>query len=265
MGFELSKIGWGLLNPGNLFLLLALAGIACLFTRWRKFGRRLLAYLGGIGLLVAILPAGAWLLAPLERSFPAPSSLPAKIDGIVVLGGAVNLRLSRERGQVVLNQSAERVHAFADLARRYPAAALVYTGGSGDLWDQTTREADLVAPYLAQLGVPPDRVRFERDSRDTSENARFSKRLVEPKPGEVWLLVTSAAHMPRSIGAFRKAGWPVIAYPVDFRTGPPGRTFDLNFDFAGGLYGLTQALREWAGLAAYYLSGRIDSLLPRPT
>jgi uncharacterized SAM-binding protein YcdF (DUF218 family) len=92
----------------------------------------------------------------------------------------------------------------------------------------------------------------------------ITKDLVKPKAGERWLLVTSAFHMPRSVGLFRKVGFAVEPYPVDWRVG--GREDLLTFtNVAGdGLARTDTAVREWMGLVAYRLTGRIDELLPGP-
>jgi uncharacterized SAM-binding protein YcdF (DUF218 family) len=105
---------------------------------------------------------------------------------------------------------------------------------------------------------------LENKSRNTAENAEFSKELARPRPGETWLLVTSAYHMPRSVGLFRKVGFPVVPWPSDYRTsGREGVGFFRDNE-VDALQNTTLALREWIGLIAYWLSGRIDSILPGP-
>jgi uncharacterized SAM-binding protein YcdF (DUF218 family) len=199
---------------------------------------------------------------PLENRFPPPSALPDRIDGIVVLGGSINPILSVARRQPVLTDSAERLFAFVALARNHPEAKLLFTGGSAALVDNAEREADVARTVLAGLGLDVDRITFERDSRNTYENAVFSKRLVTPRPGERWVLITSAYHMPRAVGCFRAAGWSVIPYPVDYGTAPAGNP--PTFSLLGGLDDVHWALREWIGLAFYYVAGRTDRLFPGP-
>ena len=106
---------------------------------------------------------------------------------------------------------------------------------------------------------------MERRSRNTLENAEFSKALVAPKAGERWLLVTSAFHMPRSVGLFRKAGFAVEPYPVDWRVGGRGDLFAFSKIAADGLERTDLAVREWIGLIAYRATGKIDELLPGPS
>jgi uncharacterized SAM-binding protein YcdF (DUF218 family) len=105
---------------------------------------------------------------------------------------------------------------------------------------------------------------MERRSRNTQENAEFSKALATPTSSERWLLVTSAYHMPRSIGLFRKAGFAVEAYPVDWRLGGRGDLFAFNTVAGEGLGCTDIGLREWIGLLAYWLTGKIDEPFPGP-
>ncbi len=114
------------------------------------------------------------------------------------------------------------------------------------------------------MGVPAERITTEDRSRNTAENARFTMRLIAPKPGERWLLVTSAFHMPRAVGSFRAVGFPVIPYPVDYWT------TDTDFDLAPrseaveNLSRVDLAVKEWIGLAAYFTTDRVDTLFPAP-
>lgn len=261
--FILFKIVWILLTPATLFLLSLVAGVSLLATRWRRLGQGLLVATTLFGVVVAVIPIGTWLLTVLENRFPSPTNLPATVSGIIVLGGAIDPQLSAARGRVAINGNAERLFAFARLAARFPGAVLVYTGGSGDPFDQDHREADAAPPVLEALGISRSRIVFETRSRNTYENAIRTRDRIKPEVGQVWLLVTSARHMPRAMGTFRKAGWPVIAYPVDYVT---GGSYPLvrRFSFGGGLGALNAAAKEWLGLMAYYLSDRSDHFFPRP-
>jgi uncharacterized SAM-binding protein YcdF (DUF218 family) len=169
-----------------------------------------------------------------------------------------------ERNEVSLNESAERVTVVAELARHYPNARIVFSGGNGNLLLREGAEADLAIELFKSFGIDPKRLISENHSRNTVENALFSKRMVNPKPGERWLLVTSAYHMPRAIGVFRAAQFEVEAYPVDFRT----RGWDdvmLPFGTVGdGLRRVDTAIREWVGLAAYRITGWSSALFPGP-
>ncbi|MDO9706815.1 YdcF family protein [Paracraurococcus lichenis] len=260
--FVLSKILWWPLRPGTAAILLGLIGLAALWggRRWGRWPA--LAGLGFLALL-ALLPLNAWVELPLEDRFPRPAAEPAHIDGIVVLGGAVEQRLFEERGLPALNGAAERMVEPVALLRRHPEARLVFTGGSASLVPGALSEADVARRLWRDLGVPEERMRFETESRNTHENAVNTLRLVRPQPGETWLLVTSASHMPRSMGVFRKAGWQVIAWPVNYRTGH-GIASWLETAFPVRLQEFEWGTREWVGLLAYWLMGRTDALFPAP-
>ncbi|HYD64307.1 YdcF family protein [Azospirillum sp.] len=265
MDFIASKVLLPLALPGNLLTVLLIAGCALLFRsgeRARRVGRRLVVLSAAGFLAFAVLPVADWLALPLESRFPRPA-LPDRVDGVIVLGGAVSPALAAARGEPSVNDAAERVLAFADLGRRYPDARLVFTGGSGSLWEGQYREGSAMRAALGQAGLDAGRVLFETESRNTWENVRFSRRFAEPKDGETWLLVTSAWHMPRAVGLFRQAGWPVTAYPVDYRTRGDGRPY-LILDLGEGLDSATPVLKEWIGLVAYRLMGRTDALFPAP-
>src|SRR5581483_10695020 len=262
MSFVASKVFWWFANPGNVLLALLCLGLLALWLGRRRIGLWLVALVTAAGLAVTLLPVGSWLLLPLENRFAPPARLPEHIDGIVVLGGSINPVLSAARHQPVLTDSAERLVAFVALARLHPEAKLVFTGGSASVMDTVDREADVARTVFAGLGLDTRAIVFERDSRNTYENAVFSKREVEPKPGETWVLITSAYHMPRSVGCFHAQGWRVIPYPVDYGTMPAGNP--PSFSFLGGLDDVQWALREWIGLAFYYMAGRTDRLFPGP-
>src|SRR5215469_2557993 len=224
-----------------------------------------LAAIGVVLLVVAGLsPLGNPLMLPLEQRFPPWDPSHGAPAGIIVLGGAIGPELSAARHTPDLNESAERITAVAALARQYPAARIIYSGGNARLVLMGGIEADYAVDLFESLGIARARIETERQSRNTIENAEFSKALARPTPGERWLLVTSAYHMPRAIGAFRRTGFPVEAYPVDWRTRGP---VDLMLPFESVTAGLRRtdtAVHEWIGLAAYWLTGRTSALFPAP-
>ncbi|HEX6959953.1 MAG TPA: YdcF family protein [Ferrovibrio sp.] len=256
------KILWWLLSPANLILglLLFAAALGC-WGRTRVIGARLGGVLLVLLVLIGLLPVGDWVQRPLEDYFPVPS-LPAEVDGIIVLGGSEEPRLSEQRHAPQLNDSAERLIQFVALARQYPGARLLYTGG-GIQWPPTSiGEADVARRVFVQLGLVSTRIAFDNQSRNTADSAISGKALMRPKPGETWILVTSAAHMPRAVNCFQAVGWPVLPYPVDYMTGPARR---LRFSPFGHLFELDRGAREWVGLIAYRLLGHTKTILPPRT
>jgi uncharacterized SAM-binding protein YcdF (DUF218 family) len=263
--FWASKLLWALISPDSLLLILLLCGAVLLHLQpnsWLfKAGRRLLTLTCVLALLLAFLPVGEWLVYPLEKRFTTNPELPTQIDGIIVLGGALNATRSSAWQQAETDDAAERINAFVSLARRYPNARLVFTGGSGSLATQDFKEADYLPALLQENGLGERKLLIENQSRNTAENASYSKALVQPQPQEQWLLITSAFHMPRSTGIFCQQQWPVIPWPVDHHS-DRARLWRVELQFAAHLLELRTASKEWLGLVAYYLSGRTDRLLP---
>ncbi len=265
MFFYLSKLLWLVIAPANLLLLLLLLGAALLFTRFMRAGRRMVLA-SALGFLVlGILPVGTLMMRVLEDRFPRPAANIPAPAGIIVLGGAVDQQMTRLRGPIELTEAADRMTEGVLLARRFPDAKLVFTGGSAALLGSPYREAQVAEQLFLGLGIPKERLVLESESRNTYENAIFTREVLQPKAGDVWLLVTSAAHMPRSMGIFRKAGINVTPYPVDYRThGVAGDYRRLYRNVTGGLVQTEGAMREYIGLAAYWWTGKIDDLFPAP-
>ena len=264
MFFILSKTLGFFAAPSNVLIALAVLGVVLMATRFSRCGRRL-AVAGVVLLAVAgLTPFGNALMLPLEQRFPPWDAARGAPDGIVVLGGAIEPETSAARGQAALNEAAERLTAVAALARRFPQARIVYSGGDASLLGNQPDEAQFALPLLESFGVAKQRIALERQSRNTHQNAAFTAALVKPKPGERWLLVTSAHHMPRAVGCFRRVGFTVEAYPVDWRT---AGWQDLRRPFrsaAGGLARSDAAVREWAGLLVYWLTGKTFEMFPGP-
>ncbi|ADZ70242.1 YdcF family protein [Polymorphum gilvum] len=265
MFFYLSKIVFFVIRPSNFVFLLIAAGLVLAFGRFRRIGL-VLASAGGLLLGVAGLsPLANLLMVPLEDRFPAPSTLPETVDGILVLGGAIDTVVTGKRPFPGLTTAGERVAVIPGLARRYPQALIVHSGGSGLLFGNSSTEAEGAAQLFESFGLAPDRLVLEDRSLNTWQNAVYTKALVEPRAGQTWLLVTSAMHMPRAVGVFRKAGWTgVVPYPVDWRTRGPEDRLRVFGAVSDGLTRLDIAFREWVGLVAYRASGRTDALLPAP-
>jgi uncharacterized SAM-binding protein YcdF (DUF218 family) len=263
--FFLSKTLGVMLLPSNFLIGLGLVGAVLLFTRFASLGRKLVMASLVLLAICGFSPLGNLLLYPLEARFPPWDDTRGAPDGIVVLGGPIDPELSAARGRPVFKGAVDRLIATATLAHRYPRARIIYSGGNANLVaDDASREADYAASVFESLGIARQRLTMERRSRNTEENAGFSKALASPKPGERWLLVTSAFHMPRSVGLFRKAGFDVEPYPADWRTGS-GKTLLAPSVFASdGLDRIDIAIREWMGLAAYRISGKTIELLPGP-
>ncbi len=262
--FYLSKVSRFFIDPGNVLLFLLFAGTLLLWLNRLRAAKWLMGLACVLALFAITVPVGAYTNTFLENRFPSNPPLPDYVDGIIVLGGVIGARVTQARGETSVSGSVERLIAFSDLARRFPDAKLVFTGGSGSLVNQDLKEADAVAPILEKLGMDSRNVVFENQSRNTYENAIYSRDLLTPSSEETWILVTSAVHMPRAVGVFRAARWPgIIPYPVDFNTvGDVPFTPPLNL--LSGLSGIRRTIFEAIGLLAYYVSGKSDTLIPSP-
>jgi uncharacterized SAM-binding protein YcdF (DUF218 family) len=253
------------LVPSNLLIGLALAGVLLLATRFARPGRRLMVIAIVLLALCGLSPVGSLLLYPLESRFPACDLSHGAPDGIVVLGGPIDADLSVSHDTPVIRSAADRIVTAAGLARRYPNARILFSGGSPNLFANDAREADYAIQVFESLGIDKSRLIMERRSRNTLENALFSKELAAPRPGERWLLVTSAYHMPRSVGLFRHAGFAVEACPVDWRVGKTlGEALSPPQVAGDGFARTDTAVREWMGLLAYRITGKTDALFPQP-
>lgn len=264
MFFVLSKTLGVMALPQNFLIGLTVLGSLLLLTRFLRLGRALVLLSALMLAACGFGPVGNLLLYPLESRFPAWTPSQGSPDGIIVLGASIDVDLSAAHGTPVVTTASDRIVVTAVLARKYPGARVVFTGGNANLISGEAKEADFAAGLFESLGIDKSRLILESRARNTYENAQFTKAMVDPKPGERWLLVTSAFHMPRSVGLFRKAGFVVEPCPVDWRVGT-GRDVVSFTDIAeDGLSRTNLGVREWLGLITYRAAGRIDELLPGP-
>lgn len=261
MFFIISKIFWGIMQPLTLILLLMLAGWVLVLLQRRRLG--LLA--GGLGIVLLFITGfttlGEVVISPLENRFVRPEVAPAEVDTIVMLGGATSGQVSTRREIAELTEAGDRLAETLRLALDYPRARILLSGGSGLLASDLEPEAETAARFFLGMGIARERLTLEGESRNTEENAELTKTLLGEQLGTV-LLVTSAYHMPRSVGLFRKAGIDVVAWPTDYRTdGDAALALDI-FNPVENLTTSTAAFKEWIGLAAYFWTGKTDALLP---
>ena len=238
MIYYVSKAFWLIAAPTSaLVLITAIAALWALLGS-SKFAARL-ALAATCGLVIgAFTPIGVALTVPLEYRFPLwqPGSQ-APPDGIIVLAGS----------------GYAGIEAVPTLSRDYPEARIIFSGFSATALDT-----------FARLGGDPARVYVESRPRTTSEDALYSAALLKPKPGEKWLLVTLAKHMPRAVGCFRVVGFEVEPYPLGVSTGGPSHLFALDATGSAAFFQLDVAAKEWIGLLTYRLMGKTDALFPAP-
>lgn len=265
MFFIASKVLGFFALPSNLIASLLVFGALLYLVGLRRGARAVIGTSIVLLLLIGYWPASNLALLPLTERFPAWHQGGGRDpDGIIVLGGAIDPETSVARSTVELDASGERVLAMLQLARQFPKARIVFSGGSANLTTAPVPEAPIAGRLLESFGLASGRLTLDSRSRTTFENAIFTRDLVAPKPGERWLLVTSAFHMPRSMGVFRAAGFDVEAYPVDWRTGGWSEAATPIETLTRGLARADIASHEWTGLIAYWLSGKSSELFPGP-
>ncbi len=263
MFFTSAKLLSYFLTLPNAAVFAVVVPVLGLWTRWRHAFRLLTTAAVGFLVLCAFSPMGTMLLRPLEDRFSRPV-LTQPPTGVIVLGGVTDEVITVARDSVALTAGAERLTEAVALLRRFPNLRLVFTGGSGRLEPTPITEAAAARRFWTELGVPVGQMAFEDRSRDTWENAVFTREMLQPRPGETWLLITSAAHMPRSVGIFRQIGVPVTPWPVDYRTTGTNADFHGWRNASDMFEALAVASHEWIGLAAYYMAGKTSALFPAP-
>ena len=263
MFFVTSKLGWAIISPGNLIVILITFATIMLLLKKVTIAKWILIPLMIATWFVMAYPLTDSLIAPLETRFSKPTLLPQHIDGIIILGGGEKLKQSLSWQTQELGDGGDRLIGAAILARYYPDAPVIYSGGSGSLQpiQNEQNEASIAQTLLMAIGIAKDRLIIEPQSRNTAENFLFLKHKL-PKPNGTYLLVTSAFHMPRSVGVARQQAINVIAYPVDYWSNKK-ELRQWDFDFIGHLQTLDLAWHEWLGLTAYYWTGKTSEWFPR--
>jgi uncharacterized SAM-binding protein YcdF (DUF218 family) len=258
--FFLTKTAQFFSVPSNVIASLAMIGLLLATLR-----RPTAAMVALTALVVATLsPLGNALLTPLEQRFPELNYPDQAIDGIIVLGGSYDSVSHSYESVIVLEEDTEPMAIMVDLARRYPQAQIIFSGGTNPSWGAGPSEAAVVKQYFVSFGIAADRIRIEDKSLTTNENARLSADMIHPTPQSRWLLVTSAYHMPRAMGTFRKAGFNVLAFPTGLRTHGWREIWWPATTATDNLRRLDIAMHEWLGLLAYRLLGYSDEAFAGP-
>lgn len=244
-----------------IIILLIILLLSLLFLLLNKKKRAFI--LGGISFLgfisIIIFDPGQLILKYLDDRFPKTQiTASEQIDGFIILGGIVDTLNSQERGEILFTERAERITEIPILMKKHPEAKIIFTGAG-----KNGSEGQFAIDYLNAIGYDGNKILIEGKSTTTYENAAYTFAKYEPKPNENWYLVTSAWHMPRSIGVFKKAGWENIkAYPVDYQTGLHYHRVH-RFSVGSRFYNISLAIREINGLTVYYLQGKTDEWIPK--
>jgi uncharacterized SAM-binding protein YcdF (DUF218 family) len=264
MFLVLSKVVWAVAQPVSLTVIFLVLGLLLSLVRWRRTAWFMVLLGTAIITVCAFTSFGYVLVQGLENRFVRPAAPPTEVAGIIVLGGGMDTDVNNSRRGYELNRSGDRFLETLRLAELYPAAKVVMTGGGSVLTPGDEREAVAAERLFADFDIAPERLVLEDAALNSEENAQLTRQLLNPQPGEIYLLVTSAFHMPRAVALFRRAGFNVVPWPADYLSGG-NESFGFKITQpAENISVSTIALREWVGLLAYWVTGRIDELLPGP-
>ncbi|MBS0472907.1 MAG: YdcF family protein [Proteobacteria bacterium] len=243
-----------LLDPVGIAILILVGAVIAEHYKRHRLARGLV--IGTLAFLTAfaVLPVDDMLARPLESRYPRPA-LPARVDGIVVLNSNLGPAITASRGVIPEKGGLVRMLAGAELARRYPRARVVFSGIVQREEPLRGVEIASVRDFFRAEGIAPDRIVIEDRSVDTGTNLRFTKALVKPKPGEHWVLVTSAMHLPRAMAVTRNLSWTMIPWASDYETTAGWHLRSLKAP-SDGLMTVDHALHEWIGRLIYVLTGR---------
>jgi uncharacterized SAM-binding protein YcdF (DUF218 family) len=245
---------------GLCFLTLILAWIFIRKSGWHKLFLIL-------ALLALLLGGNRWVAMGLVRSLEwkyLPTAKLPPMDVIVVLGGATH-SANYPRQMVEVNGAGDRIFYAYWLFKQAVAPYILLSGANIEWLSADTQPAEDMATMLEMMGVPSEALWLEKDSLNTYQNALYSNRFLETKHINRIILVTSAIHMPRSVGVFEKQGLEVIPAPTDFTVTqanweqivhPRLETLVVNLiPSADNLAITTKALKEYLGIIVYSLRG----------
>jgi uncharacterized SAM-binding protein YcdF (DUF218 family) len=257
MEFYLSKILNIFINPLYILSLVILIQLFIIFFLQSK---KLVLFFSKLFLILFLFfgysPLSNFLLSKIE-DYIQPSKYPVQqLTGVIVLGGSFNSGLeSKERNEVSLNSSAERLTKALEIYKKNPRLIILFSGFSGELKPQGWSESDMAKKFFLDQGVKLDNLIFENRSRNTFENIKYSKDIIANYKG-TWGLITSASHMPRSFFTFKKQSLILEPISVDYKTGT-SRMFWINFDISSGLSNWSIILHELIGISYYKFTNKI--------
>ena len=257
MEFYLSKILNFFINP---LYILSLAILIQLFTIFFLQSKKLVIFFSKLFLILFLIfgysPLSNFLLSKIEDHIQTSKYPVQQLTGVIVLGGSFNSGLeSKERNEVSLNSSAERLTKALEIYKKNPRLLILFSGFSGELKPQGWSESDMAKKFFLDQGVKLDNLIFENQSRNTFENIKYSKDIIANYKG-TWGLITSASHMPRSFFTFKKQSLILEPINVDYKTGT-SRMFWINFNISSGLSNWSIILHELIGITYYKITNKI--------
>ena len=251
---------WSVVNFDIIWLIAIIVATFFLWSKKYIIASRILYAFVAVGLVIIVSPLPEWGMTCLENRFSPLKTLPENVKGVIIIGGIVDRHVSQLRGEPSYNMFGARMAPILKLMDQHPHLTYIIMGG-GRPYVENFQEADILIRYLEYLKPKLANLLFDNKSSTTVESAYVSYNMVKPKPGDKWLLLTSAYHMPRAVGVFRKAGWDIIPYPVDFRTS--GEYYmRINLSLWWGFMMWSISSYELLMNALSYFNGESYTLLP---
>ena len=257
MELYLSKILNFFINPLYILYLIILIQLCIIFFAESK---KLVIFFSKLFLILFLffgyIPLSNFLLSKIE-DYIQPSKYPVQqLTGVIILGGSFNSGLeSKERNEVSLNSSAERLTKALEIYKKNPRTLILFSGFSNEITPKSWNESDMAKKFFLDQGVKVDNLIFENQSRNTFENIKYSKDIIINYKG-TWGLITSANHMPRSFFTFKKQGLILEPISVDYKTGT-SKMFWINFNISSGLTNWNIIFHELIGIAYYKITSKI--------
>lgn len=254
---------WQLINLDIILIFCAILSGILIWSKWWKISRIFVTFFSIFIFITGVSPLPDLLMTYLENRYPQPKKIDKDVKGFIIVGFGIDRRISEARHTPTFNCAAERVTYLVELANQYPDKKIVFTAGNPENGSKVTIASVAKDFYKNMTGKePPSNIIFDDKSETTFQCAENTYNLIHPEPEDKWVLVTSAAHLPRAMGAFQSVGWKkLIPYPIDYRT--TGQ-YNINFGFSiyHGLMTWSIVTYEIIGILYYRLTGLTKKIIP---
>ena len=247
-----------LATPLGLSYLLWIAGALMYWRGSRIWGRRCVVVGVAVLMIFSNLLVGDAMIESLENDYEILRAEDSpEAEAIVVLGGATFPPIP-PRVAVEVGSAFDRLLHGMRLLRSGRAPIMVLSGGLTVFVGSNLTESGRMRSLALEYGIPAQAIVLEEESRNTYENALYTRALLEERGIDRILLVTSAKHMPRAVAVFRTQGFEVIPAPTDVEVVSKSFHFIHLLPNLNGLFASTSAMREYASILVYWLRGWID-------
>jgi len=258
--YFLSKFIWVFLSPLNFLIIFLLFGFFLKQLNFKIFSKFIFIFCFCFFIIIGFFPTGQFLLFKLEHQYQPLEVLPKEIDGLIVLGGPSSAGLTAIYDQVHFNDGGERLTEAVLVIKKNQPRKIIFSGGSSKQNFESSH-AFVAKKFFHEMGINTNNIYFEYKSRNTYENILYSKKIINPKKNEKWIIITSSFHMLRAMKVSDKLEWSLIPYPVDYRTANNFSGFRFSFNLLNNINNFDLALHEYVGLVSYYLLGRTNEIL----